>query len=50
MDSARLRGDRGVGGLDDLGGGQAVFLEQGVGRAALAELVAEVDVADRDRA
>ena len=38
-----------VGGLDDLGGGQAVLLEQGVGCAALAELVAEVDVADRHR-
>ena len=35
--------------LGDLGGGQAVLFEQGVGRAALAELVAEVDVADRDR-
>src|SRR4051794_5209230 len=41
-----LRPDRGPGGLGDLGGGEAELLDQGLGGAALAELVADVDVAN----
>ncbi len=37
------------GGIGDVGGGESVLFEQGVGCAAFTELVAEVDEADRDR-